>query len=249
MDILGRRRQKSRAARRLRELLEENRALQELEDSDPEFRTRLRALQAWQCRRLEYTHADMSANPRYAPGVRFFIEDLYAPRDFSDRDTEIEQALPYMTRLLPESVLETATTAMQLYVLSRELDRNMVRALFVDQGVTEIEPSSYAEAYRICAQFPERREQIRLIGELAGRLEHYVRSRFLIATLRMARGPAALAGLGDLQSFLERGCSAFHHMGGSEHFVHTTVTRELHILERIEQGAAEPFESPDEPLA
>jgi len=245
--MLGRRRQESPAAKRLRVLLEENRALQQLEDTDPEFRDRLRTLQAWQCRRLEDTHADMAANPRYAPGIRFFIEDLYAPRDFSDRDTEIEQALPYMTRLLPESVLETATTAMKLYVLSRELDRNMVQALFVDLRVTEIDPASYAEAYRICDQFAERREQIRLIGELAERLEHYVRSRFLIATLRMARAPAALAGLGDLQSFLERGCSAFHHMRGSEHFVRTTVTRELLILERIEQGSSEPFAAPAEP--
>ncbi len=234
----------ARPAQRLRHLLEQNRTLQQAEESDPEFLARLRELQAWQCRRLEQSHADLAAQPRYTAGIAFFIDDLYAPRDFSDRDADVEQALPYMVRLLPERVLATAADALNLQVLTRQLDRNMVKALFDELSVETIDIPAYAEAYRICNEFEARRKQIRLIAELAERLESYVHSRLLFTTLRMAHGPANLMGLGDLQSFLERGFRAFRQMRGSSNFVTTIVSRETRFLERIEAGVDNPFPSP-----
>ncbi|TVS16507.1 MAG: hypothetical protein EA417_10250 [Gammaproteobacteria bacterium] len=234
-------------AQRLRHLLERNRALQQVEESDPVFLARLRELQAWQCQRLEHSHADLAAEPRYAAGIAFFIDDLYAPRDFSDRDADIEQALPYMVRLLPERVLATAADAVNLQVLTRQLDGNMVPALFDELRVETIDVPAYAEAYRICDEFEARRKQICLIAKLAERLESYVHSRLLFTTLRMAHGPAHLIGLGDLQSFLERGFRAFRAMRGSSHFVRTVVSREKAFLERIEAGVDNPFPSPSGP--
>jgi len=232
---------------RLRHLLERNRALAEAEEADPAFLARLRQLQRWQCARLTRSHADLAAQPRYAPGVAFFIDDLYAPQDFSARDADIEQALPYMIRLLPAKVLATAADAMTLQVLSRELDAAMVTALFADSGTNtdadDIDVARYAQAYHICDAFAERREQIILLETLAERLEGYVHSRLLYATLRMAHGPAKLIGLGDLQAFLERGFSAFRHMRGSKRFVHTIVDRETRYLEAIAAGSSDPFQT------
>lgn len=233
-------------AARLRHLLERNRALAEAEEADPAFLARLRPLQRWQCERLKLSHADLAAQPRYAPGVAFFIDDLYAPRDFSARDADVEQALPYMVRLLPEKVLATAADAMALQVLSRELDAEMVTVLFPNPATNTaadgIDVARYAEAYRICNAFALRREQIVLLQTLAERLEGYVHSRMLYATLRMAHGPAKLIGLGDLQAFLERGFSAFRHMRGSEVFVRSIVDRETRYLEAIAAGSSDPFQ-------
>jgi hypothetical protein len=234
-------------AGQLRHLLERNRDLAEAEAADLIFLGRLRHLQRWQCARLTQSHADLAAQPRYAPGVAFFIDDLYAPRDFSARDADVEQALPYMVRLLPEKVLATAADAMALQVLTRELDAAMVTVLFADAGANgdanAIDVARYAEAYRVCDAFVARREQITLLQTLAERLESYVRSRLLYATLRMAHGPAKLIGLGALQAFLERGFAAFRHMRGSEFFVRTIVDRETRYLEAIALGSADPFQT------
>ncbi|MCC5888746.1 MAG: hypothetical protein JJT88_20095 [Gammaproteobacteria bacterium] len=234
-------------AARLRHLLEENRALADAEHADPAFLARLRQLQRWQCARLTRSHADLAAQPRYAPGVTFFIDDLYAPRDFSARDADVEHALPYMVRLLPGKVLATAADAMALQVLTRKLDAAMVTALFPDAGADadaeDIDGARYAEAYRICNAFDDRRRQIALLQTLAERLEGYVHSPMLYATLRMAHTPAKLIGLGDLQTFLERGFSAFRHMRGSEHFVRTIVDRETRYLDAIAAGSSDPFQS------
>ena len=223
-------------------LFRENRALQAEQDGDERLDGRLKALQGWQCERLLATHADLAAHPRYGPGVDFFVGDLYAPKDFSRRDADIERALPAMTRLLPEAVQRTVADVAGLYVLSRRLDRAMTKAIFDAQGADAVTPQNYAEAYRICDAYAERAEQIDCIARLAGSLDRYVRSRVLLTTLRMTRVPARLAGLGALQDFLERGFSAFHYMQGSSEFVGTIVRRERAILDRIFTGHVAPFD-------
>ena len=227
--------------RRLRALLTLNRDLQREQETDLERDRRVKALQGWQCARLLDTHEDLARHPRYGPGVDFFVEDLYAPKDFSGRDADIERAVPAMVRLLPGGVLHTAADAAALYVLSRELDHAMADALFDRIGVAEIDAQAYAEAYRVCDDYDRRVEQIELIAALAARLDRYVRSRFIYSTLKMTRTPARLAGLGDLQDFLERGFSAFHHMQGSEVFARTIVDRERRILDRIFERHPAPF--------
>ncbi len=46
----------------------------------------------------------------------------------------------------------------------------------------------------------------------------------------MMRKPAVLAGLGDLQNFLERGYGAFRAMKGAEDFLGTITSREFELL-------------------
>ncbi|HSG87896.1 MAG TPA: hypothetical protein VLA56_01700 [Pseudomonadales bacterium] len=236
---------RQKSARRLRELLDANRVLQAAQDANPQRAASLRALQDWQNSRLMATHADLAADPRYAPGIQFFVNDLYAPRDFSGRDADIERAYPYMVRALPRAVLDTAADAAWLYVLSRRLDDGMVTALFETLGVTEIDAAAYAEAYRICDAHAERTEQIEIVSILADRLDRYVRSPLVLGVLRMARGPARMAGLSDLQDFLERGTRAFHHMGGASHFVSTITDREKRLLDRIFAAHPAPFDLED----
>jgi hypothetical protein len=134
---------------------------------------------------------------------------------------------------------------MGLYVLTRELDAGMVEALWDTLGADALDAAAYAEGYRICEAQDARAEQIDLIRDLAGRLDGLVRSPIVLGALRVARRPAQLAGLGALQDFLERGVSAFHHMGGSQEFVATITRREHTILERIFTGHPAPFADPD----
>jgi hypothetical protein len=50
-----------------------------------------------------------------------------------------------------------------------------------------------------------------------------------------------MAGLGELQDFLERGVQAFLHMNGAEVFLATIASRERAILARMWCGEADPF--------
>lgn len=60
--------------------------------------------------------------------------------------------------------------------------------------------------------------------------------------LHMCRWPAKLAGLGALQSFLERGFDAFGKLGGAGVFLGTILAREkafMRALGRALEGASE----------
>jgi hypothetical protein len=68
-------------------------------------------------------------------------------------------------------------------------------------------------------------------------LDKLAHQRFIGAALKMMRKPAELAGLGELQGFLERGYAAFGAMrGGAGEFVSIVVGRERSIVKGLLAG-------------
>lgn len=197
---------------------------------------RLAEVKAWQARRLAETHADLLRDPRYAAATRFFLEDLYGPKDFSARDAELQRIVPTMRKLLPASALETAARAIELEALTEALDHALANSL----AAGALDEARYAKAYRESASREERIRQIELAVEVGRRLDALVAKPFIGSTLKLMRGPARLAGLGDLQEFLERGYGAFRAMRGSDTFLAELHSREMAILNRLYPGASPP---------
>lgn len=196
----------------------------------------LAEVKRWQTARLERTYADLQSTPRYREATTFFVQDLYGPKDFSARDAAMLRILPVMVRILPASAVETAALSIEVEALSEELDHRLAAAL--DAPLDE---ESYARAYRSSAKPEERHRQIALIVDVGHRLDTLVRWPFVYRTLKIMRKPAHLAGLSDLQDFLERGFHAFDAMHGADDFLATIATRETEILKRLFSGAPEPF--------
>ena len=200
---------------------------------------RLEELKRWQAGRLERTYSDFSAQPRYRGATAFFIEDLYGAKDFSSRDQAMLRILPVMTRMLPQSAVETAALAIELESLSEELDHALAGAL-APGPVTEL---TYAEAYRASGNRADRERQVELIDATGRRLDTLVGRPLVERMLKLMRRPARVAGLADLQDFLERGFAAFRAMQGADEFLAVVKERETRILNRLFSGAAKPFSS------
>jgi hypothetical protein len=190
---------------------------------------RLAELKGWQRERLAATYADLSSQPRYHAATQFFLEDLYGPKDFSHRDQAMIRILPAMSRLLPKTAVETAALAIELEALTEDLDHRVAAAL-PPGPITE---ESYAEANRAAATFEERERQVDLIGEVGKRLDGLVRKPLVLQTLRLMRQPAKVAGLSDLQDFLERGFCSFRDMRGAGEFLEAIRARESEIVNRM----------------
>jgi len=198
---------------------------------------RLQELKAWQSQRLERTYADFSAQPRYRAATSFFISDLYGAKDFSSRDQAMLRILPVMSRMLPQSAVETAALAIELEALSEELDHALAAAL----APGAISEASYAEAYRKSSTRADRERQVELIDATGRRLDTLVGRPLVERMLKLMRQPARMAGLADLQDFLERGFAAFRAMQGADEFLAVVKERETRILNRLFSGAAKPF--------
>jgi hypothetical protein len=198
---------------------------------------RLAELKAWQAARLTRTYADFSAQPRYRAATSFFIGDLYGPKDFSSRDQAMLRILPVMTRMLPASAVETAALAIELEALSEDLDQRLAAAL--PPGA--IDARTYGEAYRASSTPAERERQIELIDAVGRRLEALVAKPLVARTLKVMRRPARIAGLADLQDFLEKGFEAFRAMDGAGEFLATVASRETGIKDRLFSSRPDPF--------
>jgi hypothetical protein len=193
---------------------------------------RLHEVKEFQSARLRATYADIASLPRYRAATAFFLDDLYGPKDFSSRDAEMMRIVPVMSRVLPDSAVETAALAIELEALSESLDQRLAAAL----PAGAIAGEGYARAYRKSSAPDERERQIALIEAVGERLDVLVRKPFVYATLKLMRKPAHLAGLSGLQDFLERGFASFREMHGADHFVALIGERERAIASDLFSG-------------
>ena len=220
-------------------LLERNAALRGVFTDDPAGRKRLAELQRWQSQRLLRSHADLRANPRYRIAVEFFFNELYGgASDPTARDRDLQRVHRVMERLLPKEALHALMLAIELEILSQELDAEVVRGL--PPGPITVE--SYAEGYRRAGRRPDRERQIELLGVIGEYLDRVVKKPIIRGLVHFARRPAHAAGFGAMQEFLERGLDAFEAMHGADEFLATLREREWRAMERMFEGVADPFE-------
>lgn len=193
-----------------------------LRAADPALQARTTALKAFQQQRFSRTYADLLAHPRYGGAARFFLDDLYGPRDFSQRDAQFQRIVRPLVRLFPTEVVATVSHLAQLHALSEVLDTAMAKSL-PDAGLT---PADYVRAWVAVGREAARREQVELTLRVGRSLDAYTAKPLLRHSLRMMRGPAAVAGLRELQGFLECGFDTFRAMQGADGFLNTVRERE-----------------------
>lgn len=189
----------------------------------------VRTLQTWQCKRLMTTHDDLWQQKRFNPAMRFFIDELYGPKDFSQRDQDIARVVPKMSKLLPEKALVSLESALHLNKLSFEMDMQMANLL----KAQPINRETYATAYYECQNYSDRQRQIGFIEELGQDLADVVKIKGLSTLLMLSRKPAKLAGLLSLHEFLEMGYKAFKDLGDVNDFIEPIVSREKLIMHAL----------------
>jgi hypothetical protein len=225
----------------LRRHLGQAKALRAVANTDPRNAGDRLNLRAWQADRLAATYRDLLDSGRYHDAARFFLTDLYGPKDFSERDHEVERILPTLAATLPASGIRTIALAIEVDALSEELDAAILAELHRARAIANITDKAYAEAYRRCGKRAQRELQLRLIGEVGEALAALTRKPLIHAALRIMRAPARLAGLAELHAFLENGYDAFRKMGDPSEFLAVIATREAAILRRLYDGASRPF--------
>ena len=238
---------KLHCANELREHLHAAKKLRRLANEAPEAARKRLLLREWQAARLSWSYPDLLSSDRFSKAAHFFLTDLYGPKDFSSRDEEVERSMPLMLNILPLSAMQTLSLAIEVDALTEELDAAMVIELEksgrfdIAKGIESISEKSYADAYRKLGRRFDRERQIDLIQSTGEALDRLAKKPLLTTLLKLMRGPAHLAGLGDLHEFLESGFDAFRHMGDAREFLDIIETRERRLLENLFSGAANPF--------
>jgi hypothetical protein len=177
-------------------------------------------------------------SPATAGATAFFIEDLYGAKDFSSRDQAMLRILPVMTRMLPQSAVETAAPGDRARVAfggARSRARRRAGARTRHRGDLCRGLSGERQSRR--SRAPGRDSSTRP----AGVLDTLVGRPLVERMLKLMRRPARMAGLADLQDFLERGFAAFRAMQGADEFLAVVKERETRILNRLFFRGGEAF--------
>ena len=191
-------------------------------------------LGAWQSLRLSRTHADLLNDPEFSQACRFFLSDIYAPRDFSQRDHDGHRIYDFMNRFLPEATLLPLAMALEVNTLTQQLDLALAGVMRDELAVADrFDTRQYEDAYRRCDNYALRVRQIDLILELGTHLDRVRRLPLISPTLRVAKRPAQRLGWHDMQEFLERGFAALKSLKRVDVFLQRIEVREKAILNRI----------------
>lgn len=180
------------------------------------------AVKHYQHQRFSLTYLDLLSTERYGAACRFFLDEIYGPRDFSARDAQFARVVPAIARLFPEQILQTVAALAELHALSESLDTMMAEHL----EVPSVDAIGYATAWQLTGRAADRDQQIDLILRLGRSLDDFTRKPLLRSSLRMMRRPARFSGLHELQLLLESGFDAFALMRGAQQFLSIVESRE-----------------------
>lgn len=195
----------------------------------PGLAARVDALKRYQQRRFELSYDDLLHSPRYGAAAQFFLDELYGPSDFRERDAQFARVVPALVRLFPSDIVDTVATLGELHSLSEQLDTHTARRF----SGGDLSADTYLAAWHACAQPAARELQVSLTLKVGLALDGITRKPLLRRSLTLMRGPARAAGLGQLQTFLESGFDAFRTMRGAQDFLALIALRERAFAARM----------------
>lgn len=191
-----------------------------------EFLKLKRSLQAFQQDRLRAMYADIKKDPQYTQISIFFFEKLYAPEDFTFRDTSIKKLHLLLKGKIYSGIISAINKVIELHELSDTLDDQIVAQMIALGIGTDMNMSQYQEAYRRLDNYDQRIYQIELGTEVI-RIFHRLSKKWVVAvSLNTVRSAAHLIGMGKILDFIHEGYSGFRAISDINYFAETVLERE-----------------------
>lgn len=225
------------AAHRIRQAVASVAQLRETGHDDAALRASVVEVKRVQALRFAGSYADILAGGPFRAPARFFLEELYSERDYAERDAQFARIAGAIEKFFPAQVAQTAVALAELHALTEQLDFAMAQAWGSPLLQVLPVPARYVQAWREVGRRPEREAQLAVVMRIGLEMARLTRTPGLRLMLKMMRGPAAAAGLSDLQHFLEAGFDRFAEMarrpGQAEQFLATIREREAGLIERL----------------
>lgn len=201
------------AAETIRDAVSRVASLRQACAARPALHTAVAEVKRYQAQRFALTYADLLVTGPFQGASRFFLEELYSDRDYSQRDAQFSRIANALQTVFPKHVVATAVALAKLHALTEELDHAMGLALMATRESDNL-MRRYVHAWRSVDRRGDRDLQLSTVLMVGQELDRLTRTPGLRLLLKMMRRPAQAAGLDALQSFLEVGFDTFAQMSG-----------------------------------
>lgn len=229
------------AATQIRSAVAQVDGLRQSAQHSPDLAAAVQQIKLLQSQRFSGSYADLLASELFRPAVRFFLDELYSSRDFSQRDAQFSRIAGTLQALFPRQVVKTALTLAELHARTEVLDHRMAQAWLAHHSQTDA-ATRYLLAWRETGQPQARAGQLEQVLFIGRELERLTRLPGLRLMLKMMRRPSQAAGLDALQHFLEAGFDTFAALNrqpqGVDQFLNQIAAREAALLETMFNGPA-----------
>ena len=223
------------AAHMIRDAVTQVAQLRTLACSTPGLAQAVSEVKLLQARRFAGTYHDLLHAAHYRPAGLFFLEELYSDKDYARRDAQFARMAGPLDKIFPQSVVDTAVALAQLHRLTEQLDLATAQHWLAHPEAPEA--LRYVLAWRAVDRRVDRNQQLASVMTVGTELARLTRLPGLRLMLKMMRGPAHLAGIEDLQRFLELGFDTFSAMGrkanGTAYFLETVRSRESRLIDLL----------------
>lgn len=197
----------------------------EQEEKD-QFIALKRALQAFQSARINTTYADIKNDAEYAQIGKFFFEKLYAPNDFSFRNTSMKMLHKLLKGKVYKGMISAVSKVIELHDLTDSQDDLMVEQMMAMGVGVDMDMNQYQEVYRSLDNYDQRIAQIELSTEVTRAFHRLSKKWVVAASLKTVRTAAHLIGMGRILDFIHEGYTGFKVIKNIDHFVETIDHRE-----------------------
>lgn len=232
---------KMNSAQTIRDSVTRVAALREASLAEPALHAAILSVKRFQAQRFAATYADLLAGGPYRDAARFFLDELYGDKDYSQRDAQFSRIAGALQTFFPKQVVAIAVSLALLHALTEELDHSMgAQWLSKSKAAKMSESERYENAWRAVGRRADRDAQLNDVIEVGDELDKLTRATGLRMMLKMMRRPAHAAGLSSLQEFLETGFDTFAQMNGrgkgAQEFLAIVRKRESELIEALFAG-------------
>jgi hypothetical protein len=165
-------------------------------------------------------------DPQYEKIGHFFFEKLYAPEDFSFRDTSIKKLHKLLRGKVYSGIISAVSKVIELHELSDLLDDHMVEQMMARGIGEDMDMEQYQTVYRSLDNYDQRLYQITLGAEV-NQVFYKLSKKWVVAvSLNTVRTAAHLIGMGKIIDFIYEGYAGFRAIKNIDYFIETVNTRE-----------------------
>ena len=186
-----------------------------------------RVLQTFQSTRLNKTYSDLMQNPEYADMGDFFFNKLYAPKDFTLRNENIEKLHKKLNGKLSYKIIAAVSKVIELHHLSDSLDNQMVYKM-MEYGIgSTINMKEYKRIYKSLDNYDQRIYQINLGAKITPFFHNLSKKWIIIISLETVRKAAHILNIRQTIDFVYEGFNAFRKINDINFFIDTITKREI----------------------
>lgn len=188
-----------------------------------------------QSMRFAMTYQDLMDSKRFKGCAEFFLTELYSERDYRQRDQQFARVAGAIELAFPKSVLNTTVQLAKLHHVTETLDVAMAEK-WLENGQFAYH-LRYLYAWKKLNFTEQRQWQLNTVILIGRKLGYLTQQPGLRMLLKIMQKPAAVAGLAELQSFLETGFDKFKEMSKQKEtlntFLETIQCRESEWISKL----------------